>query len=301
MRMLWKLGGAGLALVCSSAVQAADMAVKAPPAAVPFNWAGSYVGVNVGGIWDVGQVRDATLALEPNFFTDTAGAFTGVPGILVVIPGTVPLPVNYGRTGGGSIIGGGQFGHNWQMGQYVYGLEADVDGMRTSETFTGAVAQTFTGVTPGSALSRSLTGNINVERDWQAALRARLGYTWDRWLVYGTGGVSVTSIQTLAAFTAVTTLSPTLTPVAGLPNANGTTTNASSQTLWGFTIGAGVERALTNAIVLGAEYRFTHYDAGSLALGSSPAGPIPVAFPPTASLSLDTHQVTLRASYLFGR
>lgn len=301
MRTFWKLGGAGLALICGSAAQAADMPLKAPPvAAAPFSWVGFYVGANVGGIQDVGQVRNATLALEPNGFTDVTGAFTGFPGILVFIPGTFPMPVSYSRTGGRSAIGGGQFGYNWQTGHAVFGLEADVDAMRTSEIFTGTFSQTFTGLAPGSALTRSLTGNINVVRDWQATLRGRLGYAGDRWLVYGTGGVSATSIQPQATFTAVTTLSPGLAPIAGLPNANGTTTNTSSQTLWGYTVGAGLEHALTNAIVLGAEYRFTHYGTRTLALGTSPAGFIPVFTPPTGSFSLDTHQVTLRLSYLFG-
>jgi outer membrane immunogenic protein len=303
MRTFWKLGGAGLALICSSAAQAADMPVKAPPVAAeaPFSWTGFYAGVNVGAIQDVDKVRNGTLAFEPILFTDVAGAFTGIPGIIVGVPGTIPLPVSYSRTGGSSILGGGQFGYNWQVGHTVIGLEADVDGMHTSENLTGALApQTFTGVAPGSAVTRSLTGNINVERDWQATLRGRLGYAWDRWLVYGTGGASVTDVRTQAAFTAVTTLTPaSLVPIIGV--ANGTTTTTSSQTLWGYTIGAGLERALTNAIVVGAEYRYTHYGSWTPALGTTPAGFTPVIFPPTGSLSLVTHQVTLRLSYLFGR
>ena len=79
------------ALIASPAF-AADLPTKAPAfAAAPFNgynWNGAYVGVNLGYQW--GKVT------------------------------------NWGGGSPDGVAGGGQFGYNWQFGQFVLGGEADV-------------------------------------------------------------------------------------------------------------------------------------------------------------------------------
>lgn len=93
------LGGAALLAVCMSApAHAADMAVKAPPAAAeppPYNWSGLYIGANFGGAWSNGALN---------------------------IPGNNP----YG--GLSEFIGGGQVGYNVQAGHFLFGVEGDLDG-----------------------------------------------------------------------------------------------------------------------------------------------------------------------------
>jgi outer membrane immunogenic protein len=304
MRALCRLGGAGLALIGATAAQAADLPVKAPPmvAPAPFNWTGFYVGANVGGVWDRSRIGGTSFTLEPVVVSDPAGAATGVPVGILIIPATIPLPVTFGRNSkGASLVGGGQAGSNWQTGAIVYGLEAGLQGMNSSATHTGTLSQFFPGVTAAGNITRSLTANINVEREWEASFRARLGYTWDRLMLFGTGGVSISSVEARTTFTATTTLGPALGTIAGFPNPNGTTTNADRHTLFGPTAGVGLEYALTNAVIAGAEYRYTHYDQKSINLGTTPAGPIPSTPPGPASLRLDSHQVTARLSYLFGR
>ena len=64
----------------------------------------------------------------------------------------------------------------------------------------------------------------------------------------------------------------------------------------GGTIGAGFEYAVTNAITIGGEYRYTHYSAKDFSLSNQaviPPGPV--------TLNLDTHQFTARVNYFFGR
>ena len=59
--------------------------------------------------------------------------------------------------GNGGFLGGGQVGFNYQMRQWVLGVEADLSGA---------------------------SGDLN----WTSTLAARLGWAFDRWLVYGKVG-----------------------------------------------------------------------------------------------------------------
>jgi outer membrane immunogenic protein len=120
------------------AARAADMSFKAPPpVAPPFSWAGFYAGANAGGAWDdSGFAADpGQYMLSPFAFRDNAGAFTGIPGILVFVPGTFPLP---GRvavgSNRGSFLGGVQVGYNWQFGTTVLGLEGQIDSLKASRS-----------------------------------------------------------------------------------------------------------------------------------------------------------------------
>src|SRR5689334_24699075 len=96
-------------LIITSAF-AADLAPRTytkAPAVVPvlYNWTGFYIGGNVGYSW--GRASD-TSAL-------TNGA------------GTV-LFTSAGRTDLNGAIGGGQIGYNWQVQNWLWGLEADIQG-----------------------------------------------------------------------------------------------------------------------------------------------------------------------------
>lgn len=102
-----RYAGAALVLALGSAgtsgsAVAADMALKAPPAAAaPCAWCGFYAGVNGGGAWfDDG----AAIANETN---------AGVP----FISGTWPGTGNFGDLRGSGGFGGGQIGYNWQRAQ----------------------------------------------------------------------------------------------------------------------------------------------------------------------------------------
>src|SRR5436305_9061199 len=101
------------AMVAVPAASAADMApryTKAPPAMVEvWNWTGFYIGGNAGYSWG----RSNT---DVSFF-NTA---TGAP--IVLPPGSITSR-SFDMNGG---IAGGQAGYNWQTGNYVLGVEADI-------------------------------------------------------------------------------------------------------------------------------------------------------------------------------
>lgn len=75
------------------------------------------------------------------------------------------------------LSGGVHAGYNYSFGSWVAGMEFDA-------TWTGADgSKPFGGASAGASL------------DFMASARARLGYAWDNWLVYGTAGFAAASID----------------------------------------------------------------------------------------------------------
>jgi outer membrane immunogenic protein len=149
---------AGAAITtCNSLAFAADPGprpiAKAPMTTV-YDWTGLYVGGHVG--WGSADRTFGQTNLSGN----------------IVNPGFVQNP--------NGIIGGGQIGFNQQTGNFVWGLEIDISGASLRETTTAPVV-----------FAPPLTETFNVSIDWTASLTARLGYAWDRWLVYGKGGAAL--------------------------------------------------------------------------------------------------------------
>jgi len=104
-----------LCFVAASVVNsasAADLPVKARIAPLPpvFSWTGCYFGVNAGGVW--GSASDNWTA------NPLPGAFNGPAFISANGSNTMT---------GSSFVGGGQIGCNYQAGQFVLGVEGDLD------------------------------------------------------------------------------------------------------------------------------------------------------------------------------
>jgi len=244
---------------------AADMAVKARPmpVAVAYSWTGCYIGGNVGGKW----ARASGSVDVP--------AATGLGGA----SGAASTPLN--SDSAGTFIGGGQIGCNWQSGNWVFGIEGDADGQRWSSSRT---------LLPGVP-APFVTGDVfDIRSDWQASVRGRIGYAWDRTLLYATGGVAFTNVRVGSNFI----------PIGGFP----ATVAFDSKNLVGATVGGGVEYAVTNNWTVGVEGRYTWYgrqtfNAGSLAtVGFPPAGPFTFA-PATQSRTVETAEVMLKANWKF--
>lgn len=118
---------------------------------------------------------------------------------------------------------GGHVAGLWQFDQAVIGGEADLN-------YSSMEGTTESG--PGSTFGTDIK--------WFGSVNAKAGYAMDRLLVYGVGGVAFAGIETSqisgAAFTE-------------------TKTNV------GWTVGAGVDYALTDKFIVGAQYRY--YDFGT--------------------------------------
>ena len=147
-------------------------------AAVPvFTWTGFYVGVNAGYGWSNSEVDD-------RIRLDRDRVFAGSPAGDIVFRG------NGGDAEG--FAGGAQMGYNWQFtpgNGFVVGVEADIQGIDLDRD-TSNTSFTFVN-SDGGVLDRSDFLPLRrsaASLDYFGTVRARLGYAWDRFLVYGTGG-----------------------------------------------------------------------------------------------------------------
>jgi len=101
-------------------------------------------------------------------------------------------------------LAGVQAGYNIQSGMWLFGLEADIAYSTIDGSFTS-----------GGNFVQTMTTDI----DWLATIRARAGLHNDQWMPYVTGGIAFADVD------------HTMTP-AGV---------ATSDVLFGWTVGGGVE------------------------------------------------------------
>ena len=122
-------------------------------------------------------------------------------------------------------LGGAQVGYNWQFQSgWVLGVEADIAAAGLSDTYSG----------PGGL--PNTTVEITQKVGSIGTVRGRLGYAAGNWLPYVTGGVAFAHGTREQVFN------------------NTTYTASNSHTGW--TVGAGVEYALSNNWSLRGEYRY---------------------------------------------
>jgi outer membrane immunogenic protein len=194
---LLKISLLAAAAFAVTSAQAADLprpAYKAPAYVVDpvFNWTGFYIGANAGygfgrSNWD--------------------------------LFGVSPSPKGF--------VGGAQIGFNYQLGSFVFGLEADYD---YSAMKGDAACGAF--------------GTCTTKNSWLATGRGRIGYAFDRFLPYFTGGVAFGNVKAENAIL------------------------AASSNRTGYAIGGGLEYAFTGAWSVRAEYLYVD-------LGKFDAGPAP--------------------------
>jgi outer membrane immunogenic protein len=197
------------ALAATSAASAADLAArpytKAPVMVEPvYNWTGFYIGGNVGYSW--GRSSDTST------LTNGAGAV---------------LFTSADRANMDGVIGGGQIGYNWQVQNWVWGLEADIQGsgQKGSRAYlcpTGVCTPPFgvIAVFPGPAVPVSLDQKL----EWFGTVRGRVGVlATPQVLFYATGGLAYGEVKNTATIGLV--------PVSF----------SNSDTRVGYTVGAGVE------------------------------------------------------------
>jgi outer membrane immunogenic protein len=123
-------------------------------------------------------------------------------------------------------LAGGTVGYNYQVSQAVFGLEGDIDWSDLR-------------------LNRSCNAfSCETRNNWLSTMRGRLGYAFDRFMPYVTGGVAFGDVKTT---------------VAGIGDSNATRT--------GWTVGGGFEAAIAGPWTAKIEY--LHVDLGS---GDSPVG-----------------------------
>ncbi len=141
---------------------------------------------------------------------------------------------------------GSPAGYNFQLGNWVAGVEADFNGASLEETGSASYGFIPFVTTPLGRPWDSHNETIGESLNWFSTVRARLGYAWGRLLVYATGGLAIVNVDSsFDYFDTVLNI-----------HFNG----QESRTLTGAVAGGGLEWLLTNNSVK-AEYLYL--DAGT--------------------------------------
>jgi outer membrane immunogenic protein len=222
MNMFWLRMLALFACVGSGPAMAADIPVKAPPRVVdpPWNWSGFYLGGNAGYSWG----RSST-------DIDIICAGVGVGGVCPVV-GQTAYSANHKLNLNGP-LGGVQAGFNLQNGQWVFGIEADIQwtGQKGSTGFA-CPAQLCNSGDVGPAL-QIVSGTLEQKLTWFGTLRGRLGIAHSTWLAYVTGGLAYGELKSAGTLAGITTAGPATSLVFSNRDRN-----------LGWTAGGGIEAAL---------------------------------------------------------
>lgn len=228
----------------SMAADAADIRApvyKAPPvvAPPPFSWTGFYIGANVGAGWNQGTVTDSLFGAS--FTNDSNAVF----------------------------VGGGQIGINYQINNFVFGVEGDFDWPANNNN------------SGGGTVIRGDTFQVTSNNRWITTLAGRAGIAADRWLFYfkggggwvGNSGFTVTNVTTGTSVTS-----------------SGGNSNS------GWLLGGGVEWAFADNWSVRAEYDFLGLSNRSLAVPAT----VPVIGGDVLTLhDRDVQMLTVGINYRF--
>jgi outer membrane immunogenic protein len=91
---------------------------------------------------------------------------------------------------------------------------------------------------------------IKQETKWEGATRGRIGYAFDHFLIYGAAGVAYAKREF---------------SVSALG-----TSFSDKKTAVGWTVGGGVEAAVTDNVIVRVDYRYTDYGKDTFVLGGPP-------------------------------
>jgi len=249
---------------------AADAEQAKAPAYAAYNWTGFYIGGTVGGARSTNKVRANTVdgPLPAQFQED---------GPAVSAFGSNDISQT-------NVIFGGKVGFNQQLrGNWLVGIEADVSSLRFNQSIT-KTGNPFVTYPFGFA-----TFNTSVSTDWVATVRPRIGYAFDRALIYVTGGVAFGN----ESFT------NTYADQANHGFGFGSASSAASAVKAGWTAGAGIDYALSRNWIASVEY--LHIDLGSIhasGIVTDSGGPINSSLNFSSRLQSDIVRVGL--AYKFG-
>jgi high affinity Mn2+ porin len=232
-------------LVLEGTARAADLPLKAPAPYVStaYDWNGWYVGANFG------VIKGAS-----NWSATPPGA--GGP----VLNGSFDLPFNFDfMAGTGSYVVGLQSGYNYVLpSHWMLGFESDV-------SFPNSDVLIPFSVRGSQTVNSPLTGEVSYGEAviYYGSARARVGYAFDHFLLYGTGGLAWTYDQV------------TRTQLAGNSfggfAAPGT---VDTKLLWrlGWAAGAGVEIPIAGGWTARAEYLSTGFSGKAITFPTAMEG-----------------------------
>jgi len=204
-------------------VQTYDAPEVAPVAVAPaFSWDGGYIGVQAGGSWGD---TDASLNYHPS-----GGSTTRLYGLSLDPDG---------------FVGGLYAGYNFAFANnVVLSLETDF--------VWGNVDDNTGNQTVNIDPTLDIVGRIGAKQKWAGATRVRAGYAMDRFLPYVAAGVAYTQLEGRIDAWGQD-------PATGAKIAGSDFSGKAHETFTGWTLGVGADYAMTDNILLRAEYRYSDY------------------------------------------
>ncbi|WP_396584084.1 outer membrane beta-barrel protein [Bartonella grahamii] len=238
-----------IAMAAASAAQAADVIIPretAPAviAAPSFSWTGFYIGGQVGNFSGKVDVYDSETKkkITDKDWTPKPSGFMG--GIYV--GSNVDL--------GNGLILGVETDAVWadREDSKVHSevIEEDFEDFKDELTAAEATAA------PGKAIANikatdKRIDSTSIKEKWSGATRVRVGFAAvDRILPYFAGGIAYTQLQVVKSLKAE--------EAGGAEIASAELFDA-SKTMVGFTVGGGVDFAMTDNVLLRAEYRYSDF------------------------------------------
>src|SRR5665647_1951320 len=169
-----------------------------------------------------------TKAVQYNAPYNWTGAYIGINGGGGWGRTNFSAPATSGDFNTSGGLIGGTIGYNYQVNQAVFGLEGDLD---------------WSNIRGNSACGVGL--NCETRNNWLGTARGRIGYAFDRCMPYVTGGLAVGGVKN------------------SITGAGDTSTTKA-----GYTLGGGLEAALTGPWTAKVEYLYVDLGRTSAPLGS---------------------------------
>jgi opacity protein-like surface antigen len=196
------------------------------PAVLIFRWTGVYIGAHIGGGRGFVDENGLPLSFNP-----------------AVFPGSSPVAINPYPTsvGPSGWLAGGQVGANYQYESWLIGIEGQASWAPLSSSSSCAASQQLVAAGPFTPIAVNCTTKL----DSLGTAAVRLGWAFDRLLVYGKGGAAWTNNSHQATF----------------GTSAGLLLLSTNELRWGWMAGIGVEYAFTD--VWSAKLEYNYMDLGS--------------------------------------
>lgn len=200
-----------------------------------YDWSGVFAGLEGGYL--------ATTASAAGDFTGTIRTGSSRDGY-VWNPYRSDLQTEHDA---GNLSGGLFAGYNLQLNSPVMiGVDANFGYGGATDVSVGR----FTAPAATPPITRTLTTTVTSGIDWQAGVRGRVGVAFDRMLPYIAGGLAIAQFNyNYTSFALNQTASTTTLPDP----------TSFKDTYFGWTLGAGIEHALTDNLLFRAEYRYSDF------------------------------------------
>jgi outer membrane immunogenic protein len=234
---------------------------KTPPPPPPiYSWNNCYVGGNIGYSWGK-ATTDTTIPDYP---------FAGV---------TVPGQAYSNSNNLDGVIGGGQVGCNWQPAStWLLGIEADFQWSGEKGSFQADDPFKFN-LDPPAPPGSTAIGVTNIDPEtgiaWFGTVRGRLGYIWNNWLFYATGGLAYGKVTYSGAGITesgnITIPRLRIGPLI-IPFTQTVSFGSASKVNTGWTIGGGIEAPLFNLANWTWKVEYLYMDLGKLDLTAVASG-----------------------------